>query len=208
MKNVKFEYKNWKGRRKFFHTEFKAIEFGKTPHIDLDQWLLVAYDHEDGCEKKFVMENIQRICKKDEKQIIPCITTYVVNDKKEFFLMFHKKLNQWVPSGGKIEKNETPDEAAIRETFEETGLNIVLIEPKERTPSNLKMAFGVQLNIIIPNFVKHLDWIYLAKTVEHSEFVLDQNEGEDAKWFTIEEIRTLDTFKSVKDWCEYFSKQL
>jgi len=85
MKNVKFEYKNWKGRRKFFHAEFKSIEFGKTPHIDIDKWLLVAHDHEDDCEKKFVIENIQRICKKDEKQIIPCITTYVVNDKKEFF---------------------------------------------------------------------------------------------------------------------------
>jgi len=122
--------------------------------------------------------------------------------------MFHKKLHQWVPPGGKIERNETPDEAAIRETFEETGLNIELLEPKEQTPSNLKMAFGVQLNVIIPNFVEHLDWMYFGKITNNSEFILDKNEGTEAKWFAIEEIRKLKTFQSVKDWCEYFIKQL
>ena len=37
-------------------------------------------------------------------------------------LIYHKKMNMWLPPGGHIELNEDPEEALIREIEEETGL--------------------------------------------------------------------------------------
>ena len=38
----------------------------------------------------------------------------------------HRKLGLWLPPGGHIEANELPDEAAVREVLEESGVRIVL----------------------------------------------------------------------------------
>ena len=57
-----------------------------------------------------------------------CVSVYVINPNNgNFLLMNHKKLGKWVQPGGHIELNEDPEEAAIRETFEETGIPIKLI---------------------------------------------------------------------------------
>jgi 8-oxo-dGTP diphosphatase len=37
-------------------------------------------------------------------------------------VIFHKRLNKWLPPGGELAEGETPLEAARRELFEETGL--------------------------------------------------------------------------------------
>src|SRR3712207_2453622 len=36
-------------------------------------------------------------------------------------LHLHRKLGMWLPPGGHIERDELPDNAAIREVYEETG---------------------------------------------------------------------------------------
>jgi len=43
--------------------------------------------------------------------------------KKEVFMVFRTDYPLWVLSGGGIEPDESPKQAAIRETFEETGFN-------------------------------------------------------------------------------------
>ena len=48
---MKFEYKNYKGKRRIREVDIKSLEFGKTPHIKEDKWLLVANDLEDNTEK-------------------------------------------------------------------------------------------------------------------------------------------------------------
>ncbi len=42
-------------------------------------------------------------------------------------LIHHKKLNLWLPPGGHIEKDETPDDAVKRELKEELGLDVELL---------------------------------------------------------------------------------
>ena len=42
-------------------------------------------------------------------------------------LVWHPRLECWLPAGGHVENGETPAEAAIREAQEETGLDVTLV---------------------------------------------------------------------------------
>jgi len=55
-------------------------------------------------------------------------TAYVVRGGKTLLLK-HKKLGMWLPPGGHIDEGETPDEAALREVREETGLEADFVVP-------------------------------------------------------------------------------
>eukprot|EP01067_Filipodium_phascolosomae_P008533 Filipodium_phascolosomae@DN7291_c0_g1_i1.p1 len=50
-------------------------------------------------------------------------TVYILHENR-VLLLFHPKLQKWLPPGGHIEKNESPPEAARREVKEEAGLEI------------------------------------------------------------------------------------
>lgn len=59
-----------------------------------------------------------------------CASTYCIDfNKQTVLLMYNKKLNKWLQPGGHIGGVETPQENAIRETLEETGINIKIIGP-------------------------------------------------------------------------------
>ena len=50
------------------------------------------------------------------------VATGFIADKGQVLLILHRKLGLWLPPGGHIEKDETPEEALHREVLEETGL--------------------------------------------------------------------------------------
>jgi len=59
-------------------------------------------------------------------------TTLCYIEKDDKYLMLHRikkkndpSHNKWIGVGGKCEKDESPDECIIRETFEETGLRLI-----------------------------------------------------------------------------------
>ena len=59
-----------------------------------------------------------------------CASAYTIDLKnKKVLLMYNKKLNKWLQPGGHIEGKEIPEETAIRETFEETGIKIKIVGP-------------------------------------------------------------------------------
>lgn len=49
------------------------------------------------------------------------------NNQKEVFLVKRSDFPVWEPQGGGIEANETPETAAMREAYEETGFKIKII---------------------------------------------------------------------------------
>lgn len=58
---------------------------------------------------------------------------YLVKDNQYLMLLRNKKAhdinqNKWIGVGGKKEKNESFEECAIRETYEETGLKVHFLE--------------------------------------------------------------------------------
>ena len=55
------------------------------------------------------------------------VAGYII-DEDRVLLIEHKKLGLWLPVGGHIDPNETPDQAMVREAKEEVGLDIKLLQ--------------------------------------------------------------------------------
>lgn len=204
MNTVTFEYANWKGERKLRTVQPEKIIFGLAPHIDKPEWLLQGMDAEDGEKKLFVLKHIQRFA--DEKvQRFLCVTVYVRNKENKFLMLLNKKLNKWVPAGGKVDNCETPDEAAVRECMEETGVKIKLVGERPEFEGGLITPLGSQCNVLKPGVREHVDLIYYGEPVEGTELKMSEREASGIGWFTIEEIENLDTFDSIKYWSRKIS---
>jgi 8-oxo-dGTP pyrophosphatase MutT (NUDIX family) len=126
--------------------------------------------------------------------------TIVYQDK--VLLHFHKDLKRWLPVGGHIEKDELPEEAAIREAREEAGLEIQLYDNdkagglSDSRQSRLKLPMHIFLEDIHEGH-QHIDFIYYAKA---NTFELNPAEDETAelRWFATEEINELDAGQPIK----------
>lgn len=136
-------------------------------------------------------------------------SVYVYNTQtKKFLFIKHKKLQKWLQPGGHIEENENPEDCAIREVLEETGINARLVGERLPRETDLIRPFALQLNKMNEEH-EHFDLIYLAVTDEndlHQNF--DETEG--IGWFTKEEIldENFDTFEPQKGWVDYFSTHI
>ncbi|WP_202876933.1 NUDIX hydrolase [Ornithinimicrobium humiphilum] len=94
------------------------------------------------------------------------VATFVVHDG-HVLLHPHRKLGLWLPPGGHIEPHELPDDAARRETLEETGLPVSLVGSPgidhlaPGAPRQLLRPEGIQVEDISPGH-QHIDLIYFA----------------------------------------------
>ena len=111
---------------------------------------------------------------------------YIKKDGKTLMLHRTKKENdihegKWVGVGGKIEKGESPEECAVREVFEETGL-------KEE---ELKLR-GL---LTFPDFNNSEDWYgYLYVVEKFSGEIIESPEG-DLKWVEDSKLFELDMWE-------------
>ena len=100
-------------------------------------------------------------------------TVFVVHNQK-IALHWHKKVSEWLPAGGHIDKNETPVEAGIREVNEEMGIEVKII-------SNSNYNFNEIETVPVPEAIliesvrdddigehQHIDFIYFAVPVNNS----------------------------------------
>ena len=134
---------------------------------------------------------------------------YVYNPTIDKFLFInHKKIQKWLQPGGHIEKNENPEDCAVREVLEETNLKVKLVGKRLPRETDLIRPFGLQLNVIKEGH-EHFDLIYLAVTNE-VEFKLNEQETTGISWFSKDEIvsDSFDTFAAQKSWVIYFSDNI
>jgi len=112
------------------------------------------------------------------------VGVYLVKDKK-VLLVKHKKLGVWLPAGGHIEKDETPEESAVREVKEETGFNIELKTEKFHRIQILKMSH-VEIHPINKEH-EHINFTYFTKPIG-GKLTLNKKEHDDLKWFSEEDL--------------------
>ena len=118
-------------------------------------------------------------------------------------LHWHRKLGMWLPPGGHIERNELPDDAAVREVFEETGVSVALVGEKRgdvEGPLQLHRPAGVQLEDIGLDH-QHIDLIYFAQPVGSTEISEDFEEDR-VGWYAPEDWDGMSVNAEVRGWCE------
>jgi len=123
------------------------------------------------------------------------VSIFISQNRKVLFI-FHKQLQRWLPIGGHIELDEHPEQAAIREAKEESGLDVELIG--DRSPIQKESGF---LPLLAPDYMYmhlikephwHIGLIYFAKVkagqvtlnIEEHQYIqwLHENELDDPKW--------------------------
>ena len=118
----------------------------------------------------------------------------VIIKKDEKYLMMQQPETkhcalQWMPISGGIEQRETPEQAVIRETKEETGLEIEIID-----------------NIAtLPGDYKRKDVYFFIANRKNGEINPRPEEIKNIKqfgWFTHEEILKLDLMGASKEFFE------
>lgn len=121
---------------------------------------------------------------------------YMEWDNKILFLKRHPERPQgdtWGVPGGKIEREETPLEAVIREVREEVGINI----------QNQKIEEAGKLFVRLP----HLDYIFhmfCTLFKEQPKVDLELTEHVELRWLSISEAIELPLIKGGKEALEYF----
>ncbi len=117
-------------------------------------------------------------------------------------LHHHPKLAKWLPCGGHVEPGELPDDAAVREVLEESGVPVTLLgEPPVSAPGPRQLARprGVQLEPIAPGH-EHIDLVYLARP--HGGYD-GRLEGVDSLgWYGAAQLAQLPLTAEIRAWCE------
>ncbi len=132
------------------------------------------------------------------------VAIFVVS-KSKILVIHHRNLNKWLPLGGHIELDEDPEQAAIREAKEESGLDVELIG--ERPPTT---GPGTRA-LIAPRFLdihrinpthEHIGMIYWARP-KNGSLTLADAEHHDIRWCSSAELDTLrpEMSDAVKWYC-------
>jgi 8-oxo-dGTP pyrophosphatase MutT (NUDIX family) len=132
------------------------------------------------------------------------VAIFVVRDSK-ILLIHHRKLDKWLPLGGHIELDEDPEQAALRETREESGFEVELIGERPPTTSPGTRA------LIAPRFLdihritdthEHVGMIYWARP-NQGALTLAAAEHHDIRWCTAEDLEQLQPpmAEAVKWYC-------
>ena len=106
---------------------------------------------------------------------------------KKILLIKHKKNRRWTQPGGHIEDDETPEEAALREVYEETGLRVRLLGEKFPREEDFIRPLGIQKNrrtTADGEMHMHIDIIYAAVPNDDDDVILNAEESDDIKWFS------------------------
>jgi 8-oxo-dGTP pyrophosphatase MutT (NUDIX family) len=115
----------------------------------------------------------------------------------------HRKLGLWLPCGGHIEPNELPDEAAVREVLEESGVPVELVGERAldiEHPRQLIRPVGVQLEPIHAGH-EHIDLVYFARPV--AGYAGDLLDGDPTLgWYGPDALADMDLTEEIRAWTE------
>ncbi len=132
-----------------------------------------------------------------ELQIV--VAAFIFNADK-VLLIHHKKLDKWLPVGGHIEQNETPDAAVLRETREEVGLEVEIIQT-DSTPfcGNMKQKLCVPFHVSVHSVGDHDHCClnYVCK-IKNENVEMNNRELKNFAWFTKEELNQEHVSDGVK----------
>ncbi len=119
------------------------------------------------------------------------VVIYIVS-KNKVLLVNHKQLKKWLPLGGHIELDEDPEEAAIREAKEESGLDIEIVAEKPEIEDEFnKLLFRPEYLDIhkVGDVHRHVGIVYFAR-VKFGKVKLAEAEHNDIGWFSLKDLES------------------
>jgi 8-oxo-dGTP diphosphatase len=118
------------------------------------------------------------------------VAGYLIHNDR-VLLIHHKKLGMWLPPGGHIDRDETPDEAVEREFREELNLKVEILN-RSRIPmeGNVKKQLALPLHVNVHNVGdhEHCCFFYACRTKSPEKIKLNKKELNDFKWFSLDEL--------------------
>ncbi len=117
-----------------------------------------------------------------------------INGNLEFLIISHKDDGHWGFPKGHVENNESEEQAAIREVYEETGLQVNLIN-----------GFRVSVNYLIKQEIMKEVIFFLAKVKEQAVYI-QLDELSDYKWVGFQHAKKILTYESSKHVLDEASK--
>ena len=120
------------------------------------------------------------------------VAVFIVENGR-VLLVHHRKLNKWLPIGGHIELDEDPEQAALREAREESGLAVELVgeRPPTTEPGTRALIAPRFLDIHrISDTHEHIGLIYWARPKEGA-LALAVEEHHDIRWHNSDELDRL-----------------
>lgn len=132
-----------------------------------------------------------------------CASAFVMYENK-LLLVKHHDLGKWVQPGGHIEKDETPEETAIRETYEETGVKITLLGKRFPRENDMIRPLGIMKNEHYPE--RMYDVFYAARPTKDNPNLIFNKESDNIGWFSREQLDKLDVFEDIKITMDYLLK--
>ena len=137
----------------------------------------------------------------EEKTLDRVVAGYIVSNYK-VLLVNHKELDKWLPFGGHIEENETPDDALRREAKEELGIEIEFLQYPESRKGNKReyaLPFYVDVHPIEENHL-HYCLFYLCK-MKSRTISPNLEEINAYGWFSRENLEGSLVSKPVREAC-------
>ena len=123
------------------------------------------------------------------------VDVFIVH-KNTVLIRMHEKYHKWLAVGGHIELNETPDEAALREVKEETGLTVTLYSahekntPEELESKNTTPPIHMNIHPINTNH-SHCSMVYYAYSESKDIVEPEDEKSGGCKWVTKEELKNI-----------------
>ncbi|MBI1935423.1 NUDIX domain-containing protein [Candidatus Woesearchaeota archaeon] len=112
------------------------------------------------------------------------VAGYIFHEDK-VLLIHHSKLDLWLPVGGHVQRNETPDEALLREIKEEVGIDAEILN-RIGTPTNgnvkRNLALPFHANVHSVGDHDHCCFFYLCKALNPKDLKMN-DEIKDFRWF-------------------------
>jgi 8-oxo-dGTP pyrophosphatase MutT (NUDIX family) len=135
------------------------------------------------------------------------VAVFVVHQGR-VLLHYHRKLGKWLPPGGHIEDNELPDDAAVREVLEETGIRARLVGGQGLPidePRQLVVPAGIQVERIYTGH-EHVDLVYLARPdtddVDAAQVDPGLAESDRVGWYAADELEALGVNAEIRAWAQ------
>jgi len=105
----------------------------------------------------------------------------------EFLCISHRNDGHWGFPKGHVEKNESEEQTAVREVFEETGLKVTLMD-----------GFRVSVEYLIKKETMKEVVFFLAEE-KYQTVNIEVDEIVDYKWLNFEHTKQLLSYKSSKE---------